>query len=60
MTIITDKGNFGSWKDILMDMNFENYDSITVKDTTCICNIIHLGGIGRITKQDVERYVNMV
>lgn len=59
MTIITDRGNFGSWKDILQDMEFEKYNTITVKDAICICNLIHLGGIfGITTKQDIEKLVN--
>ena len=59
MTIITDKGNFGGWNDILQDMKYEKYDTITVKDVTCVCDILHLGGIfGITTKQGIEKLVN--
>lgn len=54
MTVITDRGNFGSFHDVLKDMKVEGYDSITVLRTTHICDQIHLGGLGKLSISDIE------
>lgn len=54
MTIITDRGNFSSFQDILTDMRVEGYDSINVQDTQHIANQIHLGRMGLLTKSEIE------
>lgn len=54
MTVVTDRGNFGSFHDVLKDMQIQGYDSITVLETTHICNQVHLGGLGKLSISDVE------
>lgn len=54
MIVITDKGDFGSFHDVLKDMQIEGYDSITVFGTTHICDQIRLGGLGKLSISDVE------
>lgn len=57
MTIITDRGNFGSFHDILTDMRIEGYGTITVQDTQHICNQIHLGSMGELSTADIENII---
>lgn len=61
MTIVTNKGNFGSFQDLLLDMKHENYNEVLIKDIQAICNQIHLGGIvGTQTKTDIEKIVEQL
>lgn len=57
MTIYTDRGNFGGFEDILLDMQHDGYDTITVTDTTHIAGQIHLGNMGVLTIDDVKQVI---
>jgi len=55
MTIVTSIGNFANWYSIMCEMQNEGIKSISVKDTLCIANLIHLGAIlGELSLDEVK------
>jgi len=59
MTVCTNKGDFGSFSDVLTDMECEGYDSIEVKDVLVFPDIISVGKmLGTLTKQDIQHIIS--
>lgn len=57
MVIETNKGNFGGFEDVLMDMNYMKYDTIEVKNISIFAGIVRLDGAGVVTKAQIEQAI---
>jgi len=61
MTVVTDRGNFSSFEDLLKDMQQKNggYDRVRVLRTEHVCGQIKLGG-GIMSIEDVKSVISEI
>ena len=58
MIIETNKGTFGNFRDVLTDMQVENYDHIFLKSVDWWGTQLIVGGGALYSKSDIEHIIN--